>query len=300
MDSRNVVPLVPRMSGLLRFSPPGVGAVAALAGALLTAVSCIPADVSRSRMNGGTSDPTYVPPLPQPPGSPGAPGGAPTVDPSAPPPAPPAEPPTSDEVSLVVGNEDLLTQGDEELSDLLEDLGFRVNEVDDEDDSEDAEDSGLVVIAGSAVSVIVEDEYRNLRVPVMVLDSGILADMRMTSDDNDEAGQSNEEEVEIARPEHPIAAGVTGRIEVVGDNTQLQWGVPPAAAQVIAVLADDPERAAIFAYNPGDQMDGQQAPHRRVAFFAGDAAAEDLTDEGEQLFENAVLWAWSGGALRPD
>jgi hypothetical protein len=53
-------------------------------------------------------------------------------------------------------------------------------------------------------------------------------------------------------------------------------------------------RAAIFAYDKGDMMEGQPAPDRRVHVFSGGNAAANLTPEGEKLLGNAILWAWSG------
>ena len=125
--------------------------------------------------------------------------------------------------------------------------------------------------------------------------------MGMTGEGNDESGQENAEEVEIALASHPIATGLNGTFEVVDDRAQLQWGAPPATAKVIARLADDPEFAAVFVYDQGDQMGAGTAPARRVFFFASDEASEDLSNEGEQLFENSVLWAWSGQVqVRPE
>ena len=205
-------------------------------------------------------------------------------------------------MTLVVGDEDELSDGDEELSDMLEDLGFEVDEVGEDEDSEDAEDSGLVVIAGSASASAIEDEYSDLDVPVMVMDNGLLPEMSMTEDGNNDSGQTSAEEVEIVLANHPIATGVTGRVGVVDNRAQLQWGTPPAGATVIARLADNANEAAIFVYDLGDQMaGGERAAERRVSFFSGDNAAEDLTADGQRLFENAALWAWSGGvSARPE
>ncbi len=295
----------------------GAAAVATL-GAAMFVVACVPQDSRNSNQGPAPLPPVVYPPsppapapapTPAPPPAP-APSGAPVAPPAAPPgsppvvappAAPPAQIPNSAEVTLVVGDEDELSQGDEELSDLLEDLGFDVNEVADDEDSDEAEDSDLVVISGSVSAGQLEDEYSNFPVPVLLLDSGLTGDMGMTTDGLGDSGQDGAEEVDITLASHPIATGFNGRVEVVDDRAQLQWGIAPAGAQVIASLAGDPARATIFAFNRGDQMARGQAPERRVSFFAGDAAAEDLSDDGEQLFENAALWAWSGQvAVQPD
>ncbi len=293
MKTRTRLPFVPSAPGFKGFSLRGGAAIAVLASAL-AAGACIPQDSDIGRPASTTGPGVVVPPLPSPAAPPAAPPG---IDPSA----PPAPPPESNTVTLVVGDEDELSAGDEELSDILEDLGFRVRELDDGEDSDEAEDSGLVVISGSVSPGTVEDEYRNLDVPVVVLDSNVLADMGMTTDGRDESGQTSDEEVEIALGSHPIASGLDGTVEVVDQRSQLQWGIPAAGAQVIARIAGEPDQAAIFVYDRGAQMASGKAPHRRVGFFAGDAAAADLSNDGERLFENAVLWAWSGQtSIRPD
>jgi hypothetical protein len=200
----------------------------------------------------------------------------------------------------VVGDEDDLDQSDEEISDLLDDLGFDVNEVDDDDDNEEAEDSGLVIIAGSAVASNLEDEYSNERIPVLIMDNGFLPEMGMTDeDDRNTSGQTNSEELDIVLASHPMAAGLSGRVEVVDDRAQLQWGQPSADADIIAQVAEDRE-PAIFLYERGDNMVNGTAPERRISFFAGDDASEDLSEQGEQLFEAAVLYGWSGStSIRP-
>jgi hypothetical protein len=322
MKTRTLVAFVPRVLKSERFSLRGAAALAALAGAL-TLASCIPQDPPSGPAPGpgaapqspppapgpvtpGGSPPPVAPPPAAPPALPPPPGAPPVV---APPPGqppvvapPPGQLPTNITVTLIVGDEDELSAGDEELSDLLEDLGFDVDELDDGEDADEIEDdTGLIIIAGSASAGQVSDNFSNTRLPVLVMNDGVLFDMGMTADGREASGQENAEEVRISLANHPIASGVTGTVEVVDDRAQLQWGVPSSSAKVIAELAEDPGLAAIFAYDRGDQMVGQAAPDRRVFFFASDEASEDLSNDGEQLFENAVLWAWSGQiAVRPD
>jgi hypothetical protein len=200
----------------------------------------------------------------------------------------------------VVGDEDDLSDGDDEISDVLDDLGFDVNEVDDDDDSDEAEDSGLVIIAGTAAASQLEDEYANERIPVLILDNGFLPDMGLTDeDDRSTSGQTNSEQVDIVLANHPLAGGLSGRVEVVDERSQLQWGRPSSAADIIAQVAEDQE-PAIFVYERGDNMVGGVAPERRVSFWSSDGALEELSAEGEQLLEAAVLYTWAGStSIRP-
>jgi hypothetical protein len=308
MKTPALLQFVSRVPQFLRFSLGGAHVLAFVAAATLSG-SCIPQEPSD---NSNGNPPGLVPPVPQPtppqggptpqppPPAPPGPGVAqppPVVVPPQPgaPPAPPPAPPNSNVVTLIVGDEDELSAGDEELIDLLEDLDFDVDELEDGEEADEIDDeTSLVVIAESASAGQVGEEYNNLRIPVVVMNDGLLGDMRMGVAGRDQSGQDNGEELEIVLASHPIATGLNGRVSVVDDRAEIQWSVPPPGATVIANFDGDPNRASIFVYDQGQQMDGQQAPARRVFFFASDEAAEDLSNEGEQLFQNAVLWAWSG------
>ena len=69
------------------------------------------------------------------------------------------------------------------------------------------------------------------------------------------------------------------------------WGLPAATAERVAVLQGMVNRVAIFGYRRGTAMVSGQAPARRVGFFAANAAAANLTDNGVRLFAAAIDWA---------
>ena len=100
--------------------------------------------------------------------------------------------------------------------------------------------------------------------------------------------------MEIRRAEHPLAAGLTGKVAISAANTGLHLGVPAATAVVAATLPADATRATIFGYESGVTMQqNQKAPARRVGFFAGNALTDRLNADGIKLFEAAATWAWS-------
>jgi hypothetical protein len=207
-----------------------------------------------------------------------------------PPPAPPARPKLA---LLIVGNINDLDNGDDELADILDDLDFTVVLGDDNDEIEDAPTAGLVVISESADANQIGGEYRNFASPMVVMNSELFADMRMTSDNQNATGTTNSREVEIRKADHPLAAGLTGRVQISSQNTALHWGIPAATAVVVATLPGDNTRATIFSYEQGTTMQGQRAPAPRVGFFAGDDVTDRLNVDGVKLFEAAATWAWS-------
>jgi hypothetical protein len=235
-----------------------------------------------------TPGPQMMPPGPNPPVV-----NPPVVNP--PPPAPaPAGPPRPKLALLVVGgNVNDIGRGDDRLLDILTALDFTVVLTDDNDDIEDAPDAGLVVISQSADAAAVAGTYRGFASPVLVMNSALFDDMRMTAG-GQSLGTTNAREVEIKSPEHPLAAGLTGRVAIGAANSALSWGVPAQSAVVVATLTDQANRATVFGYEEAVTMaQNQKAPARRVGFFAGNGLTDRLSAEGTKLFQAAATWAWS-------
>ena len=220
----------------------------------------------------------------------------PTPTPAPPPPAPaPAGPPRPKLALLVVGgNVNDIGRGDERLLDVLTALDFTVVLTDDNDDIEDAPDAGLVVISQSADANAVAGTYRTFAFPVLVMNSALFDDMRMTANGAQNLGVTNAREVEIKSPEHPMAGGLSGRVAIGAANSALSWGVPGTNAVVVATLTDQANRATVFGYEEAVVMaQNQKAPARRVGFFAGNALTDRMSAEGTKLFQAAAIWAWS-------
>ena len=295
-----------------------VGAIALGLAALTTA--CIPQEgnLQNARGGGSTIAPpqaptppappppappgTYVPPPPQAPPQPppAPPGGPPVVAP--PPPAPPVppvpppsnEPPREAEALLIIGDEDDPDEGDEELEQILEDLGFDVQTIQDDEvvDEDDLSDNGMIIVSESSSAGAIEDELRNPRSPILVMNSDLLEDMKMIDDEGQLDGTEQGQSINVVG-DHPIASGLKGQVAVSSGLSTLQWGIPSPNANIIATLANDMTKATIFAYDAGVQMDGYLAPQRRVSFFAEEPVITELSREGEQLLESAILWTWS-------
>jgi hypothetical protein len=111
----------------------------------------------------------------------------------------------------------------------------------------------------------------------------------------------------IAKPTHPLAAGLTGKVKVYDVLYSLSFGLPSADADVIANITADGKFPTIFVYDKGDKLtDGSVAPNIRIATFLGQAANpnantalasnaslafEELTEAGKNLFLSSVAYA---------
>jgi hypothetical protein len=118
--------------------------------------------------------------------------------------------------------------------------------------------------------------------------------------------------VVITNPNHPLAAGLSGRVQAYRVPREMNWGAHLApGAQVIATLAPsleaagdaaanaatDRSGAAVIYYVPkgGALAEGATAAGLRVQFFVenenGPGTYNLLTPEGFRLFDAAVTWA---------
>ena len=118
--------------------------------------------------------------------------------------------------------------------------------------------------------------------------------------------------VVITNPSHPLAAGLSGRVQVYRVPREMNWGAHLApGAQVVATLAPSLEAAgdaaantatdysgaAVIYYVPkgGALAEGATAAGLRIQYFVenenGPGTYNLLTPEGFRLFDAAVTWA---------
>src|SRR5262249_20405358 len=157
----------------------------------------------------------------------------------------------------------------------------------------------LVVISSPIEPGIVKSRFRDVGIPVVVADSEMFTHMGMTAGAKGlDHGFADHQTVVIDSDQsHPIASGRSGHVKICQREGLLAWGKPRKAESLIAALTDHPDRAAIFAYEQGDQMYGLAAPARRVGIFLTQELAgimED-SDAGWEFFDAAVKWAAGQG-----
>lgn len=107
--------------------------------------------------------------------------------------------------------------------------------------------------------------------------------------------------IQIVKPGHPLAAGLTGKVKVYDVLYSVNFGLPSADADVIATITADGKFPAIFVYEKGDKLaDGSVAPNLRIGTFLGQnanpnantaLAYEDLSASGRALFLASVEYA---------
>jgi hypothetical protein len=194
---------------------------------------------------------------------------------------------------------------DEPLTSRLEELGFAVDVVplDDRTTSLPGElrQASVVVLSPTLLAGELSDDLVELPVPMVVLETSAFTRLGLTGPVWKRDLGNNDQRfkvVQIAAPDHPLAAGLTGTPAVLTRPTLLRWGVPSDDAVIIAHYPGGPaHHSAVFAYERGSDMPGGRAAARRVALFLGNGRViRSLTPDGWRLFDAAVAWSAADSA----
>jgi hypothetical protein len=195
---------------------------------------------------------------------------------------------------LLVAGSATLTAGDSAVRDRLQASGLTVIvRSGPESTIADASGKALVLVSSTVTSGNVGTKYRGVVNPLLTWESSLFDDLGMTGtvSGTDFGTLSNQTQVDVVSPAHPLAAGLSGLVDVTASGQVFSWGRPNGNAALVARPAGDATRAVIFGYEKGAAMPGRSAPGRRVAFFLENTTASALTPAGGTLFDAAVRWA---------
>jgi hypothetical protein len=154
-----------------------------------------------------------------------------------------------------------------------------------------ADNRALVVISASASQAGVGTKFRDVDVPVMLLEPNVMAGNGFTADGMGARGTvAAQTALTIGAPTHALAAGLTGNVTVYTMPYRMVYGVPGSGAVKVATIVGNATQSPIFAYPRNAAMVGLTAPAKRIAFFMHNDAPP-LTTNGTRLFQAAVDWA---------
>jgi hypothetical protein len=186
----------------------------------------------------------------------------------------------------------------------LRELGFEVATADHMEPDSRAAGKDIVIISASTNKYKLGIKYSDAPIPVVLLEAkavdalGMVTRRRNTDygvNDHKESLYPPENYIDIARSFHPIAGGAApGQLKLYNTPGVLAWSRPPAGAQVIATIPNQPEHSTLFAYEKGATMANDRVAPARRALFPMDAPRfPDLTEEGRTIYGALLLWALS-------
>ncbi|HEX8723264.1 MAG TPA: Ig-like domain-containing protein [Pyrinomonadaceae bacterium] len=206
---------------------------------------------------------------------------------------------TVSSAALLITDSTTLGGGDSVVKTRLQSLGYTVTVKDAASSAAaDANGKSLVVISSSVAPASVGTKFRTVAVPVVTWESGLFANMGMTTTSTKDFGTiTSQTQVKIALPGHPLAANLSGTVTVTSASGTMNWGKPNANAASVATLVSDATRPVVFGYESGAVMPGLTAPARRVGLYLHDTTASVFTAAGQTLFDAAIKWAGGRASL---
>ena len=162
------------------------------------------------------------------------------------------------------------------------------------------DDKDVILLSSTALSTSkIRSELININVPLISWKNSLFDEFgwtgRILNTDNGKVSGSS---IDIALESHPAAAGLSGTIQVTNSPQDLVWGLPNQNAEIIATIAGDESKAAIFSYETGVGMNNDMvARARQVGFCFSNDSPADFTEDGWLLFIKAIEWAKAGDRI---
>jgi hypothetical protein len=213
---------------------------------------------------------------------------------------PPAGPaPAGGRALMVVGTIPLVGT-DAVIRDALAARGVGVDEVlEAKATASDAAGKRLVILSFSMQSTrfAAAASYRDVPVPIIVLEHFLLDDLGMTTDGPGHGFQNKVTALALTGTDPVLTAGLpAGEVTVYRRVGEMFWGVPGPGAVRVATVQGNPERVLYFAYPAGAMMVSQPAPAKRLHFFFAVHAPPPVTDlylndAGLKLLGGAIDWS---------
>jgi len=153
---------------------------------------------------------------------------------------------------------------------------------------------------GAKVTAGVEDDLlTSANVPMVVLSSGFQSHVRYTGSGDSDSGTASGSKITIVNQGHGLAGGLSGDVGLVilgGGDAPIGWGLPQGDATIVATIAGDGEKAAIYGYEEGALLaDGNGAPERRSYVFVTDDLLTKADANALKLVDAAIDWTGGTG-----
>jgi hypothetical protein len=157
----------------------------------------------------------------------------------------------------------------------------------------DAENKDLVFISESVLAMKVSSKFRNIATPVICSEPWLYDDFGMTGTEKfkDFGRKAKQKTICITDSTHPLAAALSGTVQVSSKTNYFGWGIPGKNAIRVACLSCNPNKYVIFGYNSGAEMPGLVAPGKRIGFFMFKNSGGCLTANGWCLLDAVVDWS---------
>lgn len=201
---------------------------------------------------------------------------------------------------FIVGSSDL-SSGDVAIYQHLVEHDYFVSiQTDDDSLAFDMENKDLILVSASAGATRkVRYELENINVPILSWEPTLFDDFNWTGRrKNEDYGLESGSAIDILSDAHPLAAGLSGTIQVTSNAQEITWALPHENADIIASLNGDPTKPVIFCYETGDvMMNYVTTKARQVGLFFSEESPAYFTAETWAILRAAINWAKEGERL---
>ncbi|MBN1481507.1 T9SS C-terminal target domain-containing protein [candidate division KSB1 bacterium] len=203
-------------------------------------------------------------------------------------------------ILFIVGSPDL-SSGDVAIYKHLVENDYNVTiQPDDDSLAFDMEYKDAILVSASAGATRkVREELDNINVPILSWEPTLFDDFDWTGRRrNEDYGTASGTSIDILSDAHPIAAGLSGTIQVTSDTQEITWAIPHENADIIACLSGDPLKPVIFCYETEDvMMNYRTAKARQVGLFFSEESPVYFTDAACAILHAAISWVQAGERL---
>ena len=172
-----------------------------------------------------------------------------------------------------------------------------------------AEAFDLVVISSTLGSGSARGKFHTIATPILQWEEALLhvqeGNFAITEsgDDANNGTDARALEINITNPDHPLAAGFDGIVEIADDPDLIAMPWAANVVEGVSVIAEHvelPDRKVLTAVEVGTELaDGRVSPMKMVNFPIQDRDFGLLNENGLLLFDVAVAWLLSDGPLGP-
>jgi len=226
--------------------------------------------------------------------------------------------PTSRNILMVCGDENRRVLPCTSISDVfvknhLEiDMGHKVTRIPHDAEGSEmlaaANAADLVILAESLLSATVGTKIVSTPTPVLSYEAFLPDEFGLinpngermdpgTPDQGDYGAIDDQTAINIVNPKHPLAAGLSGHVQVYRVPREMNWAEDLAlSAEVVATLPDYPKAAVIYVIRRGAKLyDGTPNPGLRIQYFIENdnetGTVNLMTEDGYRLFDAAINYA---------
>ena len=196
----------------------------------------------------------------------------------------------ADKIVMVV-REDPIGVEDNIVKERLEMLGFEA-EPHSQDEAHPVDLTGAagVFVSESILSGNVAGAYEDIPIPFITSEAWLLDEMGIAADAHSHE-DPNQTSVTIVDPNHPMAAGLEGEIQIAPTPVWIMSTCDPGGDVQIVAKATVNDCPCLAGYEKGaEKMGGELVKARRVLTFITRNSSLIMTDDGWKLFDNSILW----------